>query len=39
MNKIKQIDKILADKNITDKFRKELEQKREALLNQKTIKK
>ena len=40
MNKeVKQIEKILSDKNITDKFRKELEEKKEILLNQKTIKK
>ena len=39
IKELKQIDKILADKNITDKFRKELEQKKEILLNKKTIKK
>lgn len=40
MNKeIKKIEKILSDKNITDKFRKELENKKEILLNQKNINK
>lgn len=40
MNKeVKQIEKILSDKNITDKFRKELEEKKEILLNKKTINK